>query len=225
VARLAAGAPETDLADGDVPPFLGGLVGYLGYDLGHALERLPAIATDDQNLPALRLALHDWVVAWDRRTGAAWIGGRAADGDAAARLAPGGVIERLRNPGRGPRARFIGPTSHPSLDRAAYMAGVGPSGLAPRATSQANPTRRLGARSCDPGPLTAASGPAPVAHAAYLDLGGAGRSSCVTGAAPAADAAGRVTTDPIKPRGGTAGERTATSRASCSRARRTAPRT
>ena len=30
----------------------------------------------------LRLALHDWVVAWDRRTGHAWIGGRALDGDA-----------------------------------------------------------------------------------------------------------------------------------------------
>ena len=26
-------------------------------------------------------ALHDWVVAWDRRTGHAWIGGRALDGD------------------------------------------------------------------------------------------------------------------------------------------------
>ena len=35
----------------------------------------------DQDLPVLRLALHDWVVAWDRRTGHAWIGGRALDGD------------------------------------------------------------------------------------------------------------------------------------------------
>src|SRR6478736_3562911 len=75
VTRLAPGMPEMDLPGRDAPPFLGGLVGYLGYDLGHALERLPAIATDHQGLPALRLALHDWVVAWDRRTGAAWIGG------------------------------------------------------------------------------------------------------------------------------------------------------
>ena len=68
----------------DPPPFVGGLVGYLGYDLGHALERLPTIAPDDQGLPLLRLGLHDWVVAWDRRTGKAWIGGRALDGDASA---------------------------------------------------------------------------------------------------------------------------------------------
>ena len=44
-------------------------------------ERLPAIAPADQDLPPLRLALHDWVVAWDRRTGHAWLGGRALDGD------------------------------------------------------------------------------------------------------------------------------------------------
>ena len=60
-------------ADDDAPPFIGGLAGYLAYDLGHALERLPTMSTDDQGLPLLRLALHDWVIAWDRRTGAAWL--------------------------------------------------------------------------------------------------------------------------------------------------------
>jgi para-aminobenzoate synthetase component 1 len=47
----------------DAPPFAGGLAGFLGYDLGHAFERLPSVALDDQELPPLRLALHDWVVA------------------------------------------------------------------------------------------------------------------------------------------------------------------
>jgi para-aminobenzoate synthetase component 1 len=65
------------------PPFLGGLVGYLGYDLGRELERLPAIAPDDQRLAPLRLALHDWVLAWDRLAGRAWLAGRAVDDDAA----------------------------------------------------------------------------------------------------------------------------------------------
>ena len=65
----------------DIPPFIGGLVGYLGYDLGHALERLPTLSRDDQHLPVLHLALHDWVVAWDRRSGRAWLGGRAVGGD------------------------------------------------------------------------------------------------------------------------------------------------
>jgi len=53
VARLDPSPPH----DADAPPFLGGLVGFLGYDLGHALERLPSIALDDQGLPPMRLAL------------------------------------------------------------------------------------------------------------------------------------------------------------------------
>ena len=79
--RLVARLDGTPIDGLDRPHFLGGLVGYLGYDLGHALERLPSIAVDDQGLPPLRLGVHDWVVAWDRRTGQAWMGGRALDGD------------------------------------------------------------------------------------------------------------------------------------------------
>ena len=74
-APLPAGGPPA-------PPFGGGLVGYLGYDLGGRLERLPTRAAADQSLPDLRLALHDWVVAWDHRTGIAWLAGRSVDGDA-----------------------------------------------------------------------------------------------------------------------------------------------
>jgi para-aminobenzoate synthetase component I len=79
--RLLARLEPTHVVPADAPRFLGGLVGFLGYDLGHVLERLPSVAEDDQGLPPLRLALHDWVVAWDRRTGHAWLGGRALDGD------------------------------------------------------------------------------------------------------------------------------------------------
>ncbi|HYL39846.1 MAG TPA: anthranilate synthase component I family protein, partial [Candidatus Binatus sp.] len=62
-----------------LPPFSGGLVGYLSYDLGRRFEAIPSIAAADQDLPLLRLALHDWVAAWDHRTGRAWLAGRAAD--------------------------------------------------------------------------------------------------------------------------------------------------
>lgn len=79
--RLLARMDATRVVPADAPRFLGGLVGFLGYDFGHALERLPSIAADDQGLPPIRLGLHDWVVAWDRRTGHAWLGGRALDGD------------------------------------------------------------------------------------------------------------------------------------------------
>ena len=48
VARRARRAPRPRrrVVPADAPPFLGGLVGFLGYDLGGALERLPAIAAD-----------------------------------------------------------------------------------------------------------------------------------------------------------------------------------
>src|SRR6188768_2359794 len=103
--RLVARLDATPVVPADAPRFLGGLVGFLGYDLGHAFERLPLIAADDQGLPPLRLALHDWVVAWDRRTGHAWLGGRALDGDGrrlARRLDD--VHARLTTPGIRPYA-------------------------------------------------------------------------------------------------------------------------
>src|SRR5213593_1253105 len=59
--RLIGRLDRTEAGSADAPPFIGGLVGFLGYDLGHMLERLPSIAVDDQGLPPLRLGLHDWV--------------------------------------------------------------------------------------------------------------------------------------------------------------------
>jgi para-aminobenzoate synthetase component 1 len=55
----------------DAPPFLGGAVGYLSYDLGRQLEALPAIAQDDLNLPDLRMAWYDVVFAF--RDGKGWL--------------------------------------------------------------------------------------------------------------------------------------------------------
>jgi para-aminobenzoate synthetase component I len=81
-AEAAFGGAQAERRPSARPPFLAGLVGYIGYDLGRRLERLPSIARADQSLPELRLALHDWAIAWDRRTGQAWLGGRALDGDA-----------------------------------------------------------------------------------------------------------------------------------------------
>ena len=46
-------------------PFLGGAVGYFGYDLCHFTERLPSTAIDDLGLPESYLALYDTVLAFD----------------------------------------------------------------------------------------------------------------------------------------------------------------
>ena len=41
----------------ELPPFTGGMVGYLGYDVVRRLERLPVIAPDDLGLPELTMLL------------------------------------------------------------------------------------------------------------------------------------------------------------------------
>jgi para-aminobenzoate synthetase component I len=225
VSEPVAGDPRRAV---DAPPFLGGLAGFLGYDLGRRFERLPAFANADQDLPSLRLALHDWVIAWDRQTGQAWLGGRAVD-ERIQRLDQrlAAVAERLAAPATGPNdgvpADDAGPTgSDPEglelrsgLDREAYEAGVESirRSIADGEVYQANLTRRLEtAFRGDPWPLyrRLRTGD-PALFAAYVDLG----PSPVTGAPRAIVSAspepfisvtpgGDVATNPIKgtrPRG------------------------
>ena len=62
-------------ADGvaGVPPFQGGAAGYVGYDWGAALERVPRARYDHLAVPDLLLGLYDWVIAWDHQAGRAWL--------------------------------------------------------------------------------------------------------------------------------------------------------
>jgi len=213
VARLAQErADSVGSLDGG-PPFLGGLVGYLSYDLGRRFERLPSVAADDQSLPLLRLALHDWVIAWDRLTGRAWLGGRVLDGDTSRldeRLAA--VRDRLAGPQPVPADIPSGPFDFRSgLDRPAFERGVETirDAIAEGHIYQANLTRRLETPfSGDPWPLFSRlrSGD-PALFAAFLDLGG-GRALLSASPEPflTAHPSGSVSTDPIKgtrPRGRT----------------------
>ncbi len=207
LARLAP-----DEASGG-PPFLGGLVGYLSYDLGRRFERLPSIALDDQPMPLLQLGLHDWVIAWDRLTGRAWLGGRAADGDVRrlrGRLAE--VRERLARPASPPPDIDVKPFVFRSgLDRPAFEAGVERvrTTIARGDNYPATLTRRLEAPfEGDPWPVfrRLRTGD-PALFAAFLDLGG-GRALLSASPEPflSVSPAGIATTDPIKgtrPRGRT----------------------
>jgi para-aminobenzoate synthetase component I len=205
--RLDRTAPGME----DTPPFLGGLVGFLGYDLGHALERLPSVAVDDQGLPPLRLALHDWVVAWDRRTGRAWLAGRAVDGDIrqlGRRLDD--VHARLTAPIPARRSPDFGPlVFHSSISRSDYEARVEQvRGHIERGDIyQANLTRRLETRfdgdPWDPYRLLRTGDPS--LFSAYLDLGPSpetGRPRALLSASPepflSVDGDGLVASDPIK---------------------------
>ncbi|RJQ37091.1 MAG: aminodeoxychorismate synthase component I [Dehalococcoidia bacterium] len=53
-------------------PFSGGAVGYLSYDLGRFIERLPSEAVDDLQLPESYLGFYDMVIAFDNLTGKAY---------------------------------------------------------------------------------------------------------------------------------------------------------
>ena len=46
-------------------PFVGGAVGYLSYDLGNYMEKLPKIAEDDMNVYDLYFGFYNWVVVVD----------------------------------------------------------------------------------------------------------------------------------------------------------------
>ena len=70
--RAALAAVATDAIPG-LPPFQGGAAGFIGYDWGATLERLPEARYDDLGLPDIMLGLYDWVVAWDHCERAAWI--------------------------------------------------------------------------------------------------------------------------------------------------------
>src|SRR5207247_8846627 len=56
-----------------LPPFQGGAAGYVGYDWGAQLERVPRTRYDDLAIPAVMLGLYDWVIAWDHQTKRAWV--------------------------------------------------------------------------------------------------------------------------------------------------------
>jgi para-aminobenzoate synthetase component 1 len=56
-----------------LPPFQGGAAGYLTYDWGRVLERLPAPRHEDLALPDVVFGVYDWVLAWDHDESRAWL--------------------------------------------------------------------------------------------------------------------------------------------------------
>jgi len=70
-------------APSGLPPFYGGAAGYFAYDLGRQLERIPALARDDLQLPEMYLCFYDAVVSVDHLTGAVYLCGLPVGGEAA----------------------------------------------------------------------------------------------------------------------------------------------
>jgi para-aminobenzoate synthetase component 1 len=125
----------------ELPPFQGGIAGYLAYDYGAVLERLPAPRFDDLNLPDAVLGLYDWVLAWDHEAGRCWIistGIPASEPERSSRAADRleWVRRLLAGPTTGPAGRKPGP----------YHAGA-PAPSYPVRESAAGPALEIGLRS------------------------------------------------------------------------------
>ena len=155
-ARRALGRLDGTRLPAGVVPFAGGLVGHLAYDLGRRFEAVPSRAIDDQGLPDLRLGLHRWAIAWDRRDGRAWVTGRALDGDAAGLARSIAMVRERAAAFDRPRAGLTGRRPLPPLppltftsgtDRTAWDAGVSAirAAIADGDLYQANLARRLAA--------------------------------------------------------------------------------
>ncbi len=73
-----------------LPPFTGGLVGYLSYDVVRRLERLPATSPDELGMPELTMMLATDLAVLDHSDGSVWLIANVVRGgsydDAVARL-------------------------------------------------------------------------------------------------------------------------------------------
>lgn len=78
-------------------PLLAGAVGYLGYETGQMLERLPSEPRPRVDLPDIALSIHRWVVGRCRATGRTWLSviGRGDD-EATARADAERTRDRVR---------------------------------------------------------------------------------------------------------------------------------
>jgi para-aminobenzoate synthetase component 1 len=118
-------APHATKPVPGLPPFQGGAAGYLAYDWGRVLERLPAPRFDDLALPDVVLAIFDWVLAWDHDQSRAWLIStglpesssdarmrRASDraGEVRERLEPSERFERSERPERPERSERSAPS-------------------------------------------------------------------------------------------------------------------
>ena len=112
-----------------LPPFTGGLVGYLSYDVVRRLERLPSTTPDELGMPELTMMLATDLAVLDHSDGSVWLIANVVRGgsydDAVARL--DAMAAALAEPAE-PSVAVVDLTAEPTVVRrtsaADFMAGV-----------------------------------------------------------------------------------------------------
>jgi para-aminobenzoate synthetase component I len=66
-------APHAAAPIAGLPPFQTGAAGYIAYDWGRTLERLPPPRYDDLAVDDVVFGIYDWVIAWDHEASRAWV--------------------------------------------------------------------------------------------------------------------------------------------------------
>jgi len=100
-------------------PFAGGAVGFLGYEAGRFLERLPGRHGNPGGQPDLAFGIYDTVVAFDHAERRAWVIAAMPEAEARARALAARLSEPVPPAGAVPPARWRG-----ELTRDAYCATV-----------------------------------------------------------------------------------------------------
>ncbi|MCG5500784.1 aminodeoxychorismate synthase component I [Ectothiorhodospira lacustris] len=93
VLRACLGAPGPSAAG---LPFVGGAIGYFGYDLARRLEHLPCLARDRESLPQMMLGIYDWAVVVDHARRTCVLVGQGRDPRTAKRWEA--LVRRFRRP-------------------------------------------------------------------------------------------------------------------------------
>ena len=93
-------------------PFVGGAVGYFGYDLARRIERIPTLAQDAEQIPDMAVGIYDWALVVDHqaqrsrvvaadparlREGVGLVESAIADRRAGPPRAPFRVLDRVRS--------------------------------------------------------------------------------------------------------------------------------
>lgn len=80
-----------------LPPFRGGAIGVLGYDMNQDLEAIPPNRFNEFQFPKFGFGIYDAVIAWDHLTDRAWIvaSGLPGEGISAARSRADSRIEQF----------------------------------------------------------------------------------------------------------------------------------